>query len=164
VGGCAVIYLLILWASLFSGSRSEASVGVSSEVVAPTAAHQDLGLVGKWRYFKKIYQGHHMPEPPEASLRLYFEFHADGVSRLYWWNEGERNWCERLGRYRIENNKLVDKITWVNPRNSNDCGRDPDMQMGRETATPIVVRDNEWELHMNLGDDTLVYVWQREAF
>jgi len=118
-------------------------------------------IVGHWFYYKKIFRQIEMPEPPGATLRLHFEFHEDGTSRLYWWREGESDWCERLGQYKLVGSILEDKITWVNPRNTRDCDRDPDMQLGRVTRTPVSFEGGDFHLHLHLGDDPLVYVWKK---
>jgi hypothetical protein len=120
-------------------------------------------LVGHWLYYKKIFQGHEMPEPPEATLRLHFDFEADGSDHLYWWHEGEKDLCERKGTHTVENgNTLVDTNTWVNPKNDSSCANDPDMQQGRVTRTPISFAGADLQFFLALGDDTLIYVWRRE--
>lgn len=119
-------------------------------------------IVGHWLYYKKIYRGVEMPEPPEATLRLHFEFFSDGTDRLYWWHEGEGDLCERRGAWTMAGNTLHDRVTWVNPQNSVGCGRDPDMQVGRETASPVSFSENgDFLLYLVLGDDPLVYVWKK---
>ncbi|HEY8278786.1 MAG TPA: hypothetical protein VIH99_04140 [Bdellovibrionota bacterium] len=118
-------------------------------------------LVGKWAYFMKVYQGQDMPEPPDAILRLRFEFQADGTSRLYWWHEGENYHCERRGLYYVEGSELVDEVVWVNPANSYGCDRDPDMQQGRLTRTAFSIRDGNLRLQIPFAEEELTYVWKR---
>lgn len=120
-------------------------------------------LVGRWGYFMKVYEGVEMPEGPDATLRLRFEFTADGESHLYWWHVGEGDHCARRGRYRVENDVLVDEIVWVDPKNNYACAQDPDMQLGRVTRTPISFDRGNLVTHLHLGDDDLLYVWKRLA-
>jgi hypothetical protein len=120
-----------------------------------SAAAADSTIVGHWLYYKKIFRDIPMPEPPHAPLRLRFDFFPDGTNRLYWWREGQGDWCERMGKYRLEDGILEDKVTWVNPRNSAECARDPDMQLGRVTRTPVTFVDGDFHLHLHLGDDPL---------
>lgn len=118
-------------------------------------------LVGHWFYYEKIFQGQPMPEPPEATLRLHFEFYADGTDRLYWWHEGEEDLCSRTGKYRLEKGELVDTVIAVDPDNHPSCGRDPDMQLGKTTRTPYSYVGGDLHLALPFGEDTLVYVWKR---
>lgn len=117
--------------------------------------------VGKWLFYKKIYRGMEMPEPPEATLRLHFEFAEDGSSRLYWWHEGEGDRCERAGRYTLDGNVIVEEATWVNPKNHPDCARDPDMQTGKVTRTPYEIRGGDLWLTLPFSDESLIYVWRK---
>lgn len=125
------------------------------------AGETDPSPVGHWFYVMKIYRGHEMPEPPEASLRLHYEFRADGSSRLYWWHEGEADLCEREGRYRIEDGFIVEQALKVNPRNHPSCSRDPDMQEGRITRTRYELINGRLHLHLPLADEFLIYVWKK---
>lgn len=88
-------------------------------------------------------------------------FFADGTDRLYWWHEGDADFCERRGEYSIELPLLVDKIVWVNPKNTFQCSRDPDMQLGKIARTPTSFSGGDFLLHLPLGDETLTYVWQK---
>ncbi len=118
-------------------------------------------LVGHWHFYKKIYKGMEMPEPPEATLRLEFEFTADGMNHLYWTHQGDTDICERRGNYFVKDDYLVDEIVWVNPKNSSDCAKDPDMQRGKRTITPISIKNKDLYLYMMLGDDPLIYIWKK---
>lgn len=118
-------------------------------------------LVGHWFYFKKIYQGREMLEPPEATLRLHYKFFADGTSRLYWWHDGEQDRCEREGRYHLENGTIVEEALNVDPGNHPFCSRDPDMQEGRVTRTRFEMVEGNLHLYLPFADDFLVYVWKK---
>jgi hypothetical protein len=118
-------------------------------------------IEGHWQYYLKIFKGNEMPEPPEATLRLHFEFYPDGTNRLYWWHEGEDDLCSRTGRYRLEKGILIDEVIAVDPKNHGNCSRDPDMQLGKISRTPYELKKNQLILHLPFGDDTLLYVWKR---
>jgi hypothetical protein len=126
---------------------------------APALAEDSI--VGHWLYFMKIYQGREIPEGPEATLRLHFEFSADGKSRLYWFHEGDRDHCERRGHYTVENSELVDTVDWVDPANTYGCNQDPDMQDGKLTRTPIGFRNGNLVMQLQLGEEQLFYVWKK---
>lgn len=121
----------------------------------------DNTLEGRWVYYKKIYQGQEYPEGPDSTLRLIYEFSAEGESRLYWWHEGQNDRCERRGRYEIEGDRLVDRVTWVDPDNFYGCSRDPDMQNGKVTKTPFYFRGPDWVLRLPFGGEEMQFVWKR---
>jgi len=118
-------------------------------------------LDGHWFFYKKIYQNQHMPEPPSATLRMHFEFSPEGESTLYWWHEGEGDYCHRKGRYLVEKDQLVDEVTWLDPKNTHFCGNDPDMQLGRRTRTPFYFSGPDLALRFHLGDENLDFVWKK---
>jgi hypothetical protein len=134
----------------------------SSSAMAQDVALSPKDLVGTWRYYKKIYAGQVIPELPDATLRLFFSFYADGTDRLIWTHENQWDWCERSGVYSVEKNFLLDEVTWVNPRNSRECARDPDMQPGRKAITPISISaEGDLEIHLFIGDEPLIMVWKK---
>ncbi len=118
-------------------------------------------ILGHWFFYKKIYLGHEMPEPPSATLRMHFEFEANGVSVLYWWHEGEGDFCRRRGKYSVQGSMLVDEVIWVDPDNSEKCSDDPDMQLGRKTKTPYYFRGPDLALKFHIGDEELDLVWKK---
>lgn len=126
---------------------------------APAAAHPPLH--GHWFFYKKIYRGRELPEPPEATLRLHYEFSSSGRSRLYWWHEGEGDHCLREGEYRVEGNELLEQVVWVDPDNTFGCASDPDMQLGRRTRTPFRLAGPDFALRFHLGDEPLEMVFKR---
>lgn len=117
---------------------------------------------GRWRFYKKIYQGNEMPEAPGATLRMFFEYGEAGDSHLYWWHEGESDHCSRRGRYHIEAGHIVEEVTWVDPLNTFSCAQDPDMQLGRRTRTPYYFQGNDLALRFHLGDEPLDLIWRKE--
>ncbi len=127
----------------------------------PAHAGDAPSLVGKWTFYKKVFDGQEMPESPQASLRLHFDFSASGDSSLYWWHEGDTDHCAQKGRYHVEGQTLVDEITWVDPANTVDCSSDPDMQQGRTTRTPFYFRGDDLAIRFQINGDPLDMVWKR---
>ena len=122
---------------------------------------QKVSIVGRWQFYKKIYHGQEMPEGPEATLRLFYEFSPNGESHLWWWHEGDRDHCSRKGYYQIKDGFLEERVFWVDPQNSIDCSSDPDMQPHRFTRTPIFFLGEDFALQFHLGEDELDLVWKR---
>lgn len=131
-------------------------------LLSPLAIADDKP-VGRWAYFMKVYRGQDMPEGPEDTLRLRYELTAEGKSHLYWWHEGEHDHCHRRGSYTIEEEKIHDQTEWVDPENTPECAKDPDMQENRLTKTPFSFRDGNLMLHLQLGEEEIFYVWRRLA-
>lgn len=118
-------------------------------------------VVGHWFFYKKLYQGQEMPEPPGATLRMHFEFLEGGESLLYWWHEGEGDHCKRKGKYYVEDGHIVDEVTWVDPENTMHCSQDPDMHLGRKTRTPYYFYGQDLALRFHLGDEPLDLIWKK---
>lgn len=130
-------------------------------LISINANAQGSVVEGHWFFYKKIYQNQEIPEPPGATLRMHFEFSAKGESTLYWWHEGEKDLCRRKGIYSVEEDQIVDEVTWVDPKNSYHCVQDPDMQLGRRTRTPFYFRGGDLAIRFHLGDESLDLVWKK---
>lgn len=115
---------------------------------------------GQWRYIGHYYEGV-FQNPLNPNLVLTFEFTADGTSRLHWYRLNEPGFCERTGIYSFDGHKIMDKVTWVNPENSFECGKDPDMQLGHNTETPARIVEGKLQTDLPLGDSFLIYVWEK---
>lgn len=128
---------------------------------APPAVVPAPTVVGHWFFHMKLYQGHQMPEPPDATLRLHFAFREGGESELWWWHEGEGDHCRRRGTYTVEATNIVEETTWIDPANTPLCGQDPDMQLGRKTRTPYYFYGDDLALRFQLADEPLDVIWKR---
>lgn len=117
---------------------------------------------GRWQFYKKIFKGQEMPEPPSATLRMFYEFTPQGESRLWWWHEGERDHCQRRGKFRVEGETLVDETTWIDPDNTMHCAQDPDMQPGKVSRTPFRFRGPDLSLELHINGEPLEMVWRRD--
>ena len=122
-------------------------------------AHAD-SIVGSWKFTSMIMEGQEVP-PLNPDLILTFDFAEDGSDRLFWTRKGESGFCERRARYDFDSNWLYEAIVWVNPDNAPECGKDPDMQLGRVTQTPARIKNGRFELDLNVGDSHLTYIFER---
>ena len=129
--------------------------------IHPAFGAQEPELPGTWIFYKKVFRDQEMPEPPNATLRMHFQFTAEAESRLWWWHEGESDHCERKGIYTLEDGILVDEVTWLNPDNTADCSNDPDMQLGKVNKTPYKFRGPDLSLELHLNGEPLSMVWKR---
>lgn len=112
-------------------------------------------LLGTWQYDGFTYEGRPYPNP-NPNLFLTFTF-TDAGSRLYWRRLNEPGFCERIAEYQVNGNTLYQKVTWVNPDNNSDCGRDPDMLLGSETETPFQTDGDELLLLFEVRGQPFIY-------
>jgi len=116
-------------------------------------------LLGVWQYDGFVYQGQVYPIP-NPNLFLTFTF-TDQISRLYWRRINEPGHCERRAEYRVENNILHQRVTWVDPDNNSDCGRDPDMLPGSETQVQFDTDGEVLRLHFEIRGEPFIYLLKR---
>jgi hypothetical protein len=114
-------------------------------------------IVGSWQYIHYIYKDQIFPKP-NPSLYLTWTFFENGSERLYWDYGDNQIFCERWGRFELKPNYLVEEVLFLNPKNSSDCSRDPDMQIPRKTTTKISFSEDHIHLHLQVGDEELIYV------
>ena len=126
--------------------------------IAPLAKAGSLSIVGEWQFTALRYQGKEMP-PLNPALFIIYQFDDQGHSRLYWTRKDESGFCERRGLYVASQIQFLDYVIWVNPHNRGDCGKDPDMQIGKSGLNTYRVKDGRFELDLPLGDDILTYIW-----
>lgn len=118
-------------------------------------------LIGRWRYYKFIYDDHENP-PLSPNLIMEYEFFPNGTNRLHWVRTGENAFCERRGMFIYKDCHLLDVVTWVNHKeNTRECGSDPDMQINRQTISPMDIRNGDLYLHLQLSGKPFHYVWKR---
>ena len=117
-------------------------------------------ILGIWFFTGMIYHGQPMP-PLNPGLKIYFQFDELGIDTLYYRRDGEVGFCERKATYTFANNKLIQNVFWVNPKNAESCTQDPDMQMGRSSTMPAEIIENKFYLKFQVGDEDLSYVWEK---
>ena len=96
---------------------------------------------------------------PNPDLNLRFTFFDAGTERLYW-DRGGPEFCERFAHYKIQGSILQQEIYAINPGNAAECAKDPDMQLGKKTATKMSFSSNELFLFFQLGEEELIYVFK----
>ncbi|MBY0384878.1 hypothetical protein K2X05_06940 [bacterium] len=128
------------------------------QVLAFAKSSTSEDLLGKWQALGYYYQGT-LIKPDDPRLILTFEFFADESNILYWKNKDESAFCERKGKWLVQDDNLVDEVVWVNPENGMDCGGDPDMQVGKINISRFWVEDGQLFVEIPLADEYLIYVW-----
>lgn len=126
----------------------------------PAFAACENSMEGVWQYDGFFYDGHRYPNP-NLDLELTFTFDNSGQDRLYWKRKNEDGFCERLATYNVVGNRLFQKVTWVNPKNSADCAKDLDMRLGQETETEICITGLELNFHFDLNGKPFLYILKR---
>lgn len=118
-------------------------------------------LLGIWFFTNIIYRGELKPRPnPNLIMTIHFEDTTTNSIRYY--RENESGFCERKASYEFKSNILKQKVTWVNPENMPSCSADPDMMMGKESSTKLEASDGQLLLHLAIGPEELIYVWERQ--
>lgn len=117
-------------------------------------------LIGLWIFSGLIFQGRDYP-PPNPHFHLEYVFEKTGQNRLKYWRDNEDGFCEREAFYEWDGRLLTQKVTAVNPENSRLCASDPDMIPGTESRTRLEIKDGKLHLFLSLGEDTIVYVWEK---
>jgi len=127
-------------------------------------------LWGKWAFFGFYYKGKEM-DPINPKLHIEFEFRSPKTAWLKYWREDEKGQCERLAVFELLKHttqnqspyELYQQVTWVNPENRSECAKDPDMQFGRTSWTPIELSEKELNLVLPLGEENLTYRFKRKS-
>lgn len=126
-------------------------------IVVNARAELPTTLKGQWRFSEMIYRGQTLPLP-NPDLNLSWTFFENGTERLYWNRKGEVSFCERFAHYELRDDKILETVFAVNPKNGIECANDPDMQMGRQTSNTIEIKGDRIHFHMQMGDEELIYV------
>jgi hypothetical protein len=116
-------------------------------------------LLGAWVFTTVIYRGQEIPRP-NPNLVMTFNFQTDGRNFLHYHRIGEQGECNRTARYEFSDNQLIQEVLSVDPNNASSCSSDPDMQQGQISATPITLEDGRMKMLLNLGNETITYIWK----
>lgn len=117
-------------------------------------------LLGAWFFSSLIYQGSPMPRPnPDLIMQMHFL--DDQTNLLRYERRDEQGFCEREARYEFDGKKLIQVVSWVNPKNNSNCASDPDMQLGSSSITPLSLVGDTLHMVLPLGEESLTYVWTR---
>lgn len=120
----------------------------------------EQAILGTWKFVGHIYNGKIIP-PMNDRLILTFQFFPDKTEILKWYRLGEDGFCERKAKYEYDGEHITEQITWLNPKNAYECAKDPDMMLGRKTTSILKRVGERLHLELPLGDDVLVYIWER---
>lgn len=116
-----------------------------------------IQILGTWQYAGFRYLDKDYPNP-NPDLELRFTFNDKGQSILTYRRANDGEYCERLASYTFDGVWLYQKVIWVNPKNTVGCGRDQDMQLGRESTTEVSMRGQQLAFHLELDGIELLYL------
>ena len=75
---------------------------------------------------------------------------------------GRQGFCERRAIYEFASGKLVQQVVWVNPQNAIWCDQDVDMRLGYQSWTEAWLKDGKLHLVIQMGEEDLIYVWEKQ--
>ncbi len=152
-----ILVILAINANAYTNTNINTNEYTSSNSNVNLNSNTQLNpLVGSWIYSEVIYQNIRQPIF-NKDLKIIWTFFDNGSERLYW-SRDDSGFCERFASYKVKENSLLEEVWAINPNNMSECGRDPDMQVGKKTSTPILFFENEIWLIFNLGEETLTYI------
>lgn len=117
-------------------------------------------LIGLWVYASLIYQGKPIP-PPNPDLKIYYNFESENRNELFYYRVNENGTCRRQAEYQINNTELKQTVISTDSTNASFCTDDTDMQMGNVSVTKYEIKDNKLYLYLSLGEEYLIYVWEK---
>ncbi|KYG65711.1 hypothetical protein AZI86_01140 [Bdellovibrio bacteriovorus] len=118
-------------------------------------------LIGLWLFTSIIY--HDTPAPrPNPDLMMTFKF-SESESVLHYYRKNQPGFCERTATYTYDGQTLHQTITAVHEGNADFCDKDPDMQMGAVSETPVVLKDGKIHMQLKLGEEDITYIWDPYA-
>lgn len=117
-------------------------------------------LIGIWIFTSIIYQGHPISRPNPA-LQIYYTFESNNINEIFYYRTDENGFCKRRAKYQIENNEIQQTVISVDENNADFCAQDTDMQVGNTSKTKFDVIDNSLRLYLPLGEETIIYVWDK---
>lgn len=117
-------------------------------------------LIGIWMYASLIYQGQPIP-PPNPDLKIYYNFETENINEIFYYRTNENGTCRRKAEYTLKNSELHQTVISIDPSNAEFCSQDTDMQLGNFSKTKYELKDNKMYLYLPLGDEYLIYVWEK---
>jgi hypothetical protein len=120
-------------------------------------------LSGAWQYYGFEYEGNFYA-PVDKEIELKFVFVDEQMLRLFWtWSNNKEAFCDRYANYSLKESRLTQEVIWVNPKNTSECAKDPDMRVGTKTENDLtLVSATELRLHLSLGGKPLLYFLRRK--
>ncbi len=117
-------------------------------------------LIGMWMFTSLIYQGQPMPRPNQ-SLEIYLMFETADTNEILYFRNDEKGFCRRKAKYEVNNNEIRQTVVSIDEGNADFCSQDTDMQIGNVSVTKFELSNGELKLYLPLGDDVIVYVWEK---
>ena len=117
-------------------------------------------LSGIWIFASVIYQDRQLPRP-NPDLMMTFDFRDASNDTLKYYRKNETGFCERNASYNFDGKFLTQTVTAVNPNNADFCSTDPDMNLGLTTRVPVEIKDGKIYMTFQLGEENLIYIWER---
>lgn len=127
-------------------------------MIASLNAWSAPNLQGTWQYYAYRYRG--VVEPPvDSSLIMRFQFNSNDTDDLSWTDDSGTS-CNRQATYSVNNGKINEYVTWVDPQNTADCGSDPNMQPDVQSQFVYRLVNGHLEIDADLGDEIITYLWK----
>jgi hypothetical protein len=119
-------------------------------------------LIGAWLYASLIYQGVPMNKP-NPDLIMSISFISDTTNEIYYYRNNETGFCKRTAAYIVADGILRQEVIAVDENNASFCSQDTDMQIGNVSNTPYEVKNDQLLLTLPLGEENLIFVWQKQT-
>lgn len=117
-------------------------------------------LIGIWLYASLIYQGQPIARP-NPELKMYYTFESESINEIFYYRESEKGTCKRKAEYKIVDSEIQQTVISADPNNADICSQDTDMQVGKFSKTKFEVVGNKMYLHLPLGNESIIYVWDK---
>lgn len=113
-----------------------------------------------------IYEDHVL-DLPNPDLQLTFSFFQNHSLRIYWDRKDPSVFCESMSNWTLKTDgsgiSQIQLDTFaVNPMNAADCSGDPDMTLGKKESVPIWIQDSSLMMTFRLGDQDLIYIFNKQ--
>jgi hypothetical protein len=118
-------------------------------------------LIGVWLYASLIYQGVPMNKP-NPDLIMSISFISDTTNEIYYYRKNEAGFCKRTASYIVADGILRQEVIAVDENNASFCSQDTDMQLGNISNTPYEIKDQKLLLTLPLGEENLIFVWEKQ--
>jgi hypothetical protein len=119
-------------------------------------------LIGAWLYASLIYQGVPMNKP-NPDLIMSISFINDTTNEIYYYRKNETGFCKRTASYFVADGILRQEVIAVDENNASFCSQDTDMQLGSISNTPYEIKNDQLLLTLPLGEENLIFVWQKQT-
>lgn len=117
-------------------------------------------LLGIWVYVSLIYQGQPIPRP-NPDLKIYYNFETEHINEIFYYRNNEKGFCKRKAEYQVVESEIQQTVISVDAGNADSCSQDTDMQIGNFSRTKFEVNGNKMYLYLPLGEESLIYVWEK---